>query len=109
MLNGSLCVSHADKRFKRFLFIAAAVFLGFVPLFLLELGLAMFGLGEPSAHLDPYAGFSNVYRQVFVPHGNSENYGTSPAVLGWFEPQLFPVPKPRIEFRVFVVGGFLPG
>ena len=105
MLNGSLCLSHADKRFKRFWFIAAAVFLGFVPLFLLELGLAMFGLGEPSAHLDPYAGFSNVYRQVFVPHGNSENYGTSPAVLGWFEPQLFPVPKPRIEFRVFVVGG----
>ena len=105
MSNGPLRVPRTDKRFRRSWFVAAAVFLGFIPLFLLELGLAIFGLGEPSAHLDPYAGFSNVYRQVFVPHGDSGNYSTSPAVLGWFEPQLFPVPKPRNEFRVFVVGG----
>ena len=105
MSNSLLRVPYADKRFRRAWFVAAAVFLGLIPLFLLEIGLAIFGLGEPSAHLDPYAGFSNVYRQVFVPHGDSGNHGTSPAVLGWFEPQLFPVPKPGNEFRVFVVGG----
>ena len=59
MSNSLLRVPYADKRFRRAWFVAAAVFLGLIPLFLLEIGLAIFGLGEPSAHRGPFAGFSN--------------------------------------------------
>ncbi len=92
-------------RARRVWFVPGAVLLGLVPLVVLELGLAALGLGEPSGHLDPYAGFSGVYRRVFVPDGGSGHHVTSPAVTAWFEPQRFPVPKPPDEIRIFAVGG----
>ena len=79
-----------------------AIFLGALPFVVLELGLRWFGVGNPTAHRDPLAGFSQRH-PLFERAG--EKYHTVRSRLPFFGEQEFATNKPTNVFRIFCFGG----
>lgn len=92
----------AARRRRVWGFRLGAIFLGALPFVVLELGLRWFGVGNPTAHRDPLAGFSQRH-PLFERAG--EKYRTVRSRLPFFGDQEFAVNKPTNGFRIFCFGG----
>ena len=92
------------SRERRWGFRLAAVTLGILPFFLLELLLAAFGLGRPELQDDPLIGFQSV-RPLFVKNASGDRFEIPPARQNYFRPQAFDANKRPDEFRIFCLGG----
>jgi hypothetical protein len=91
-------------RLRNWLFRVAAVGVGLLPLVLCEAILHVFDLGRPSAHVDPFVGFSAV-RPLFALNTERTRYEIQPGHMNFFRPDGFAAVKPPDEFRVFCLGG----
>ena len=76
--------------------------LGLAPIFLLEAGLRIAGIGD--APTDLHAGFGNV-SALFEHNPDESVWRTSLAKEQFFVSQEFPDSKPKNEFRFFCLGG----
>jgi tetratricopeptide (TPR) repeat protein len=79
---------------------ACVTFVGFFAA--LEAALALAGVRPRLAFEDPYVGFAKTI-PLYVRKG--QEYVTSPAKDGWFNPQTFPAKKPAGTVRILSVGG----
>ena len=100
--NGS-GVRQPVRGWKRFVFPVVAITLGLSPFVLLEIGLTIADLGNPSRIDDPMVGFSNL--QPLFTKNKQDEYETAHSKRLFFGNQTFPVEKPRSGFRVFCLGG----
>lgn len=89
---------------RKFAFRLAAIGLGLMPWLVLEAVLAMFGVGEPNLHEDPFVGFRDI-RPLFVLNREAGRYEIPPSRQEYFRPDSFAAAKPADEFRIFCLGG----
>jgi lysophospholipase L1-like esterase len=92
------------RRFKYWLFRVAAVAVGLLPLAVCEAILGALDLGRPTAHDDPFVGFSAV-RPLFALNKEGTRYEIPPAHMNFFRRDGFAAVKPPDEFRIFCLGG----
>jgi tetratricopeptide (TPR) repeat protein len=81
-----------------------AVLLGLSPLLAFEAACRLFDWGRPNLHDDPFVGFRQA-QDLFVPTADGKRREIPPARHRFFCQDSFAVPKPRGEFRAFVLGG----
>jgi len=89
---------------KTWLFRAAALGLGVLTLVLIELSLAVLGLGAPKRRPDPFVGFTESH-PLFVHDPERRAFVRSPAHRRAFRPASFPDRKGPDDFRIFCLGG----
>src|SRR6056297_59896 len=109
MLNDqSLPESHANSQRatqssgRRRWLIVMAIGLGLLPFLILEAGLRL--LDAAAIDQELHSGFGQA-TPLFTKDAQGKLYRTSVSMLEFFVHQEFPVPKPKEEFRIFVLGG----
>jgi lysophospholipase L1-like esterase len=85
------------------LFRGLALLLGLLPFVVIELGLCVFGLGQPDWQGDPFVGFSAV-RPLFEVDETGGRYEISRSKRTHFYPESFAVRKEPRDFRIFCIG-----
>ncbi len=81
-----------------------AVFIGLLPIVLIEGGLRFAGWGRPEYGDDPYVGFSDV-KPLFVLNDGGDRYEIPSSRQNLFQPESFAARKQPNEFRIFCFGG----
>lgn len=92
------------SHFKRILFRLLAIFLGLVPLLVLEASLRWADWPRASEVKDPFVGFSEI-RPLFVESRERGRYEIAEERLEFFRPDSFSVEKGKNEYRIFCLGG----
>lgn len=82
--------------------IVMAIGLGLLPFLVLEAGLRL--LDAAATNQERHSGFGQA-TPLFTKDAQGDTYRTSVSMLEFFVQQEFPVPKPKEEFRIFVLGG----
>lgn len=86
------------------LFRLGAVSLGLSVFALVEVVCVLGGWGRPTAHEDPFVGFSDVH-PLFVRDEDAQKYRIPESRLDFFAAESFPVRKEDDTFRIFCLGG----
>lgn len=89
---------------RLWLFRAVAVALGLSVFPLAEAVCIAFGWGQPSAHDDPFVGFSAMH-PLFVRDEDETRYQIPQSRRKFFVAESFPIAKTPGTFRIFVLGG----
>ena len=91
-------------RWRGIVYRAGAVAVGLALFVIVEVVLAVLGLGAPDYHDDPFAGFSSV-RPLFVLNEEADRYEIAKSRLDFFRRDWFAAEKGENEFRIFCLGG----
>ena len=99
-----LCVARPRGPCRGLLFRLLAIALGLAPLAASEAVIRVFDIGRPSAHDDPFVGFSST-RPLFELSRDGTRYETARTHEKFFQRDGFEAVKPPDEFRIFCLGG----